>query len=88
MSSTNAIPQQESRESVSMAVVHAVTDETGVSPVDVRPLYHVIDPDALDRFVDSLSTAGDGPIPSISFRYADCDVTVYADETVSVNARD
>ncbi|NHN40034.1 hypothetical protein G9C85_00065 [Halorubellus sp. JP-L1] len=88
MASTTATLHSESRESVSMAVVHAVADEKDVSPVDVDPLYEVVDPDALNRFVGSLSSTPPEDPGCVSFPYAGCDVTVFADETVSVSTRD
>lgn len=40
-------------ESVSAAVVRAVASFTGQDPVSMDPLYHAVDPDALDALLSS-----------------------------------
>ena len=60
---------------VSTAVVEAVADAVGTTPLDVEPpLYRVVDPDALNELFDS-EYDDDRPI-TISFTYADCEVNV------------
>lgn len=71
-------------ESVTHAVVEAVADAKGVSPVDLTPpLYSAVDTDALERFVDSL--AEKPAAVQISFDYAGIHVTVAGDGSVSLD---
>lgn len=61
---------------VSMAVVRAVAAIDGRAPNDLDPLYHVVDPDALDTLFGP--TIGDdhrGDV-EISFRYHGYEVSV------------
>lgn len=69
-------------ELTSQAVVRAVAAETGRDPLQLQPLYEVLDPDALD----SLCSTGDsGTTPArIEFRYAGCEVRVSGDDEVAV----
>ncbi len=64
-------------ESVSIAVVSAVARRAGVDPVELRPLYDVVDTEALD----TLFTADVG---TLTFPYEGYLVTVDADGSVRV----
>lgn len=73
-------------ESVSAAVIEAVSTVTNTPTTDLDPLYNVINPDALDRLYKPMH---DGA-PRLSggttaFIYSDCRVTVHADGEVKVN---
>ncbi len=72
------------RESVSLAVVRAVSVVTDRRPESLAPLAHTIDPDALDNIFtngrDGMSTAG----ARLSFTYSDCCVTVQHGEHLSI----
>lgn len=73
----------ENPERVSRAVVEAVADAHGVSPLDLEPpLYEAVDPDALEQFV----ARADHPAASVTvtFTYAGHEVTVDGDGEVSV----
>ncbi|AHG03610.1 hypothetical protein HALDL1_08370 [Halobacterium sp. DL1] len=66
------------------AVVTAVATATGMGPLELPPLYSVLDPDALDGL---FSAAPDGPgqgESSLAFEYADQVVTVNGHGTVIV----
>lgn len=64
-------------ECVSQAVVTAVADAKNVATVDVTPpLYHVIDPDALETVVASLTSRPDEPVGQIEFSYSGYTITV------------
>jgi len=64
-------------------VVQAVADARGVTPLELeRPLFDVIDPDCLDRLVES----GDGDLV-VTFEYYGCTVTVHGDMDVRVEER-
>lgn len=56
----------------------AVAARTDTDPLELPPLFHVIDPDALEASIDG-STRG-----TLSFQYVGCEVTVHGDETVTV----
>lgn len=67
--------------SVSTAIVDAVAEVKGVSPLDIRqPLYEVIDLDALESlFRDDASVRN-----HVYFTFNDCEVTVTAGGKVTV----
>jgi hypothetical protein len=69
-----------SDDSVSMAVVRAVSSAADRPVLELPPLYEFIDPDALDALFDDHRTAS-----RIEFRYAGFRVTVRADRTVAVS---
>lgn len=66
-------------ESVSLAVVKAVSDTIGTMPEELPPLADAIDPDALEALFADRQTSG-----RVSFLYAGRSVTVAADRTVTV----
>lgn len=61
------------------AVVESVANVAGCDPVALEPLTEYVDPDALDRLVQS--STGE---TAVSLRYADHRVTVRSDGRVSV----
>ena len=64
-------------------VVAAVAEATGVGPLELEPLYTVVDPDALNRlFAPSSSTRS--PFVEIRFSMAGCEVVVHCDGEVVV----
>ncbi|MFH5802044.1 HalOD1 output domain-containing protein [Haladaptatus sp. CMAA 1911] len=63
-------------ESITAAVVTAVTEANGTKPA--TPLYEVIDPDALEALYQHGS-------PEVSFEYMGSHVTVHSDRTVSIS---
>lgn len=75
---------QGSDESPAMTVVTTVAEVTGRSPLEMEPLGEVIDPDALDRLLDSpddrLSSV------AVSFDYCGQQVTV-APDSIQVDPR-
>lgn len=79
-------------EALSTAVVTAVReasdgdpfeDSTSLSEAEVRPLYEVIDPDALDSLFRPTPRT-DRAEGQVTFRYAGYEVTVSSSEEVSV----
>ena len=69
--------------STSQRVITAVAETTGNDPTEVGPLYHVVDPDALDRLFDATPTnarAGG----RVEFTFAGCDVVVHGNGAVEV----
>lgn len=74
----------ESDESVSEAVVFAVSAVEECDPCSLCPLTDIIDPDALNvlfdpRLDDTPRTGGD-----LSFDYSNCRVTVYSGDYLTV----
>lgn len=61
-------------ESCSNVVVSAVADTLNRSPLDLEPLYHRVDPEALDNLVDRSLGLGDSEDPSVRFSFAGCRV--------------
>ena len=73
--------------STSQRVIEAVAAITGNDPTEVGPLYHVIDPDALDHLFASTQRSGRTG-GRIEFTFAGCDVVVGADGSVEASERD
>lgn len=77
-SALDATPSHSDR-SPSEAVVEAVAAASGLSPLDLPPLYRAIDPDSLDSLFQS---GADG---RVRFAYAGYDVTVDDDGRVRLD---
>ena len=68
---------------ISETVVTAVAEAKGVDPLDLDPLYTVLDPDALNRVFHP--TAGSPPTSmELRFSMAGCQVVVHGDGEVIV----
>ncbi|WP_226038991.1 HalOD1 output domain-containing protein [Natrinema sp. DC36] len=66
----------------SISIVRTVAAVTGTEPTEMRPLYEVVDPEAMNRL---LTRAGARTRPiRLSFRFENCAVTVHADGRVIV----
>lgn len=63
-------------ESVSTAVIRAVSAVKGRKPASLQPLSDVIDPDALDALFDSRSNDGPQTHRRLSFSYSSCHITI------------
>lgn len=71
--------------SVTHAVVQAVANAKGVSPIDLHPpLYSTVDTDALDQLVNDSSGKPADAALEIRFQYCGFDVTVSGDGSVSL----
>lgn len=82
-------PTAEDRQAVSEAVIRTIADAEGISPLDVHPpLATVIDPDALDQVVASLTRWSDEPAGVVEFPYNGYIVSVTGDGVVSVSELD
>lgn len=73
--------------STSERVIDAVAEATDSDPTDVGPLYHVVDPDALDRLF-SPTRRGGRTEGYVQFAFGGCDVVVRGDGEVEVTRRD
>lgn len=65
--------------SPSTAIIKKIAFATDTPAEDLPPLYDVLDPDALNGLVSSLTTDG-----QVEFRYAGYKVTVQADQAIEV----
>ena len=68
-------------EVTSQAVVTAVAEETDTDPMELDPLYNVIDSDALNTLLSSHEPGADGALLEVEFIYAGCEVRVASDGT-------
>lgn len=68
---------------VSETVIAAVAEATDTDPLDLEPLYTVVDPDALNGLVRQ-SVGSPSSSVEINFSMAGCDVTVHGDGEVIV----
>lgn len=74
-----------STESVSQGVVEVIADREGTSPGELRPTLHsVIDPEALNSLVHSMSTHESRSQGRISFTYCGYEVCVYSNSEIAV----
>ncbi|PSP28753.1 hypothetical protein BRC65_01440 [Halobacteriales archaeon QH_2_65_14] len=67
------------RDTVSEAVVHAVADAEGTSPLGLPPLTTVVDPDALEMLFRNHDSEG-----CVTFSYHGYQVTVSSENAVQV----
>ncbi|MDF9747252.1 HalOD1 output domain-containing protein [Natrinema salsiterrestre] len=63
----------------SEAIVHAVAAVGGAAPSELSPLYDVVEPDALDSFIDHARRVGDAGTHQVWFTYEGFDVGVRSD---------
>ena len=70
-------------ESPTEGVVQALADAADTQPLELEPLYHVLDPDALDSLFTSPSPLG-GSNEFVTFEYGEYTVTFFAEGRVSV----
>lgn len=69
--------ERERWEAPSEAVVRTVSSLTGTDPLELDPLYHVIDPDALDGLFHE--PADDDADAELSIQFNGCTVTITRD---------
>jgi hypothetical protein len=62
--------------SVSARILDTVASHLGCDPIDLPPLYDVLDPDAVEALVGSLDAAGG--VGRLAFTYCDCDIVLTA----------
>ena len=68
----------------SEAIITAMTAATGKDPLELPPLYSIVDSDTLDTLEASVHDDSDQPM-TITFEYAGCRVSVRDHGTVSVD---
>lgn len=77
----------DSGRNVSTVVVEAVADAQGISPTELEPLHRVVNADALNALYDPKWDDRDAAT-TVSFTYADCEVTVSGRGEVVVRPAD
>lgn len=77
-----------SDESISTAVMRAVSAVEGRDPLSLRPLTDVLDPDALDRLFAARHDGTARRGGSLSFVYSKCRVTVENGEYLTIHPID
>ncbi|WP_049914358.1 HalOD1 output domain-containing protein [Haloterrigena salina] len=70
MNSQNPTAVPEADEDLSMAVIELVADASGIDPIELDPLYNVIDPEVIDTLSSSSGFS------SLEFEYAGHTVVV------------
>ncbi|MFD1514077.1 HalOD1 output domain-containing protein [Halomarina rubra] len=66
---------------ITETVVLTVSEAVGVDPLEMEPMYEVVDPDALNRLIQAPGIPA-SPNTTIRFSMAGCDVVVYSDGEV------
>ena len=74
-------------ETVTEAVVVAVADAEDISPIELPPLYDVVETDALNRLFDAARKDESASSLELCFYYSDSIVTVTGDGTIDVAPR-
>lgn len=75
----------EATECVSQAVVEAIADHEGTNPSELQPTLHsVINPEALDSLVHSMSTHGSCSQGQIGFFYCGYEVSINSEGEIAV----
>ena len=72
-------------ERASEAIVSAVAALAGTSPVELEPLYEVVEPDALDSRVEHAQRSDDAGIHELWFTYERYDVGVRSDGQIRIH---
>lgn len=72
-------------ESVSTAVVRAVSAVTGKHPDSIQPLDEVLDPDALDDLFTTRATGGPRIGGRLTFVFANCRITIDNGEFLAIH---
>lgn len=75
-------------ESVSTAVVRAVSAVKGIEPDELGPLSHCLDPDALDALFSVLEDGSPRTGGRVSFVYSDCRISVDNGEYLTIEPLD
>lgn len=73
---------------VSGAVVRRVAELERVDVLTLPPLYRAVDPDALDRLIDSLEADAGRAAGRLRFSYCGYEITVRSDRSVALRPLD
>lgn len=72
-------------DSPSTVVVTAVAEVTGTDPVEMPPLYEVVDPDALDSLLAREGHSTNGTMTCVTFTYQGCEIAITTSGDVSIS---
>lgn len=86
MSQSKRSDEQVIDDTVCEQVVAAVADALDTDPLELPPLYEVIDPDALDHLFDTSFPNGRRGPGRVMFTLAGCEVVVHSDGAIGVTA--
>lgn len=68
-----------------MSIVEKVAAHKGIDPLQIEPIYDVIDPDALDAIVNSADSRDDTPL-QVEFEYSGCTICVTSGGDVDIRS--
>ena len=85
MTRTDFAPPESAQ--ISQRVVKEVAEETGTDPLELEPLFDVINPESLNTLFEPTKNGAFRTTGSVTFEYAGCDVTVHADASLEVTSR-
>lgn len=68
-------------DSISLSLIEALAAELDTDPVELEPLYHVVDPEALDQLFQGNATVN----ARVQFQYGEHTVEVRSDGTITVD---
>jgi len=72
---------------VSMRVVDRVAEVTGTDPLEIEPLYGIVDPDNLDGLFETNGETAAQRRAEVRFQMEGCDVVVEGDGSIDVSRR-
>lgn len=73
---------------ISRRVIKAVADERGMDPLELEPLYRVLDPDCLNRIFEGDPSLAGRDALRIEFTFGGCRVAVSGDESITASPID
>ena len=68
-------------DSISLTIIEALAAELEADPVELEPLYHAVDPEALDQLFQDAAPAS----ARVRFAYGEQTVEVRGDGTILIN---
>lgn len=72
-------------DTAAISVINAIAALTGIPPTSMEPLYESVDPEALERVLESGADGSCGSSTlSVSFTHEGCGVTIRADGQLTV----
>jgi hypothetical protein len=77
----------EDMDSVSRAVIETVSAVKGIDPLELPPLEHYLNTQALDTFWNTSADEDHRSTLRVSFTYADYQVTVIDNETITLHPK-
>lgn len=72
------------QEPPSSIIVNELSDTIGVDPMEMPPLYHSVDPDALDTLLTTAASNDDHAV-TVSFEHEGHSVTISSDGSLAID---